>query len=323
MRVLRWLPGRLLSALVVLLGASILIFVAIRSLPGDFSQIVLGPLSSDAAKEQLRQTLGLGKSLPEQYALWLGNAAHGDFGLSLASQRPVLDEILARLPVTAVLAGMAMLVTILVGVPLGVFAGTHSATGRRSVVTRIVSTIGISLPEFVVGSIVVFVFSRFDLGLSVGGFVSPAADFGAGTASLMLPALVLSVFCVAATARTTRDSVMGVLVEPHIAAAVARGESPWFIVRHHVLRNALIPVLTLTATITAYLLGGAVIVEQVFNVSGLGSYLVLALSRRDYTVIQACVLLATAVFVVASLLVDVLTGVIDPRVSVAKKGKAA
>lgn len=323
MRVLRLLPGRLLSAVVVLIGASILIFVAIRSLPGDFAQIVLGPLSDDAQRAALRETFGFDRSLPEQYALWIGSAARGDFGVSLASQQPVIDELAARLPVTAALALMAMVLTVLIGVPLGVYAGTHARSGRGGVATRVVSTIGISFPEFVLGCIVVFLFSRFDLGLRVGTFVSPTSDLGAGLVSLLLPALVLSVFCIAATARTTRDSVLAVLVEPHIAASIARGEEPGFIVRHHVLRNALIPVLTLTATITAYLLGGAVIVERVFNVPGIGSYLVLALDRRDYTVIQAGVLLATVVFVLSSLLIDVITGIADPRVSLSRKERSA
>lgn len=323
MRILRWLPGRILSAAIVLLGASILIFAAIRSLPGDYAQIVLGPLSSDAARTELRMSFGFDRSLPEQYLLWLRNAVQGDFGLSLASQRPVLDEIMSRLPVTALLATMAIMLIIGIGVPLGVYAGTHAMAGRRSTATRIVSTIGISLPEFVVGSVVVFLFSRFDLGLTVGAFVSPTKDLGAGIVSLLLPAIVMSIPCIAATARATRDAVIGVLVEPHIAACIARGETPGFIIRHHVLRNALIPVLTLTATIMAYLLGGAIIVEQVFNVPGLGSYLVLALGRRDYTIIQAAVLLTTAVFVLMSLAVDILTGIIDPRVAVTKAGPAA
>lgn len=323
MRILRWLPGRLLSAAIVLFGASLLIFAAIRCLPGDYAQTVLGPLASDAARVELRESFGLDRSLPEQYLLWLSNALEGDFGLSLASQRPVLEEITSRLPITALLAVMGMILTVTIGVPLGVYAGCHVADGRRSVMTRIVSTIGISLPEFVVGSIVVFLFSRFNLGLTVGTFISPTENLGAGIISLFLPALVLAIPCIAATARATRDAVIDVLVEPHIAASIARGETPGFIIRHHVLRNALIPVLTLTATIMAYLLGGAIIVEQVFNVPGLGSYLVLALDRRDYTVIQAVVLLTTAVFVLMSLIVDILTGIIDPRVAVTNAGPPA
>ncbi len=321
MRLLRWLPGRLLSALIVLLGASALIFLALRSLPGDLALLLAGPFSTQEARDAVTVTFGLDRPLYEQYVIWLSAAVRGDFGVSVASQQPVIDEVMTRLPVTGLLAAMAMIITIGVGVPLGVYAGTTATSGKGSVVGRLVSSIGISIPEFVLGSIVVFVFSRFSLGISVGSFTSPLDDFGKGMVSLVLPAIVLSVFCVAATARTTRDSVMAVLVEPHIAAAVARGEPKWFIVRHHVLRNALIPVFTLTATICAFLLGGAVIVENVFNIQGFGSYLVTALGRRDYAVIQAGVLLVTAIFVVVSLIIDIATGIIDPRLSVTKKGR--
>jgi len=321
MRLVRWLPGRLLSALIVLLGASVLIFLALRSLPGDLAFLLAGPFSSQEARDQVTATFGLDRPLYEQYVIWIGAAVRGDFGVSVASQQPVISEFMTRLPVTGLLAAMAMVLTVGIGVPLGIYAGTAATTGRGSSVGRLVSSIGISLPEFVIGSLVVFLFSRFSLGISVGSFTSPLEDFGKGTVSLVLPAIVLSIFCIAATARTTRDSVMAVLVEPHVAAAVARGERKWFIVRHHVLRNALIPVFTLTATICAFLLGGAVIVENIFNIQGFGSYLVTALGRRDYAVMQAGVLLVTAIFVVVSLIIDIATGIIDPRVSALKKGR--
>lgn len=323
MRLLRWLPGRLASALVVLLGASALIFIALRSLPGDLAFLLAGPFSTQEARDAVTATFGLDRPLYEQYVIWLLAALRGDFGMSVASQQPVMDEFLTRLPVTALLAAMALVLTIGIGVPLGLYAGTTATTGKGSAVGRLVSSIGISIPEFVLGSVVVFIFSRFSLGISVGSFTSPLDDFGKGMVSLVLPAIVLSIFCIAATSRTTRDSVMAVLVEPHIAAAVARGERKWFIVRHHVLRNSLIPVFTLTATIFAFLLGGAVIVENVFNVQGFGSYLVTALGRRDYAVIQAAVLLVTAIFVLVSLVIDIATGIIDPRVSATKKGRLA
>ncbi len=319
MRILRMLPGRLMTALAVVMGASILIFVAVRSLPGDFAQLLLGPLASDAAKDAVREAFRLDRSLPEQYWAWMTSALRGDFGISVASQTPVLDEFAVRAPTTALLALMAMTITLAVGIPLGVYAGTRPARGRSAVAGRLLGSIGISIPEIVLGSLVVYLFSRFDLGLSVTGFVSARDDLGGAILSLLLPALVLSVFCVAATARTTRDAVMGVLVEPHILAAVSRGERPWFIVRHHVLRNALIPVFTFTATIFAYLLGGAVLVESVFSVPGLGSYLVQGLGRRDIAVVQTGVLLATVVFVVCSLLIDVVTALVDPRVTPGRK----
>lgn len=321
MRLLMWLPGRLLSALVVLFGASVLIFFALRSLPGDFAQIIAGPLASDAMKDQVRTTFGLDRPLYEQYALWIGAAFRGDFGISAASQQPVINEILSRIPITGIIGGIAMLLTVLIGVPLGVFAATSAKDGRSSVAGRIVSIIGISTPEFVLGSIVVFLFSRFQLGIPVGSFTSPFDDFGAGMRSIILPAIVLSVFCIAAAARTTRDAVLSVLVEPYIAASVSRGESKWFIIRHHVLRNSMVPVFTLIATLTAYQLGGAVIVENVFDVPGFGSYLVTALGRRDYAVIQAGVLLVTAIFVVVSFIIDIVTSLVDPRISTIQRSE--
>ncbi|WP_345763413.1 ABC transporter permease [Diaminobutyricibacter sp. McL0608] len=298
-----------------------LIFAAVRSLPGNYSDIVLGTFATPSAKAHLIAEYGLNRSLPEQYLLWLVAAFRGDFGFSLASHLPVVQEFGSRLPLTITLALMAMCFTIAIGLPLGIYAGTHSAGGRGSIIGRLLSSIGISMPEFVLGSLVVFLFSRFALGLSVGNVVSPTTDLSQSIVSLILPAAVLSVFAIASTARTARDATLSVLVEPHIGAAVARGESKRFIIRHHVLRNAAIPVLTLTATLTAYLLGGAVIVENVFDIPGMGSYLVQALDRRDYAVIQAGVLIATLVFVLMSFVVDIVTGLIDPRVSVASKGR--
>lgn len=323
MRLLRWLPGRLLSAAIVLLGASALIFVALRSIPGDFARLILGPLASEEMREQVTRTFGLDRSIPEQYLLWLGAAGRGDLGISLATGVPVADEFAARLPITALLALLALVFAISIGIPLGLATGTRASSGKGSTGGRLLSGIGISIPDFVLACVLLFLFSRFSLGITVGTFVSPFDDPWRGFLSLLLPAISLGLFCLAATARITRDAVLGVLVEPHISAAVARGETKRFIVRHHVLRNALIPVLTLTTTLAAYLLGGAVIIENIFNVPGFGSYLFAALGRRDYTVIQAGVLMVTVLFVVASLLIDLATSVIDPRVSALKKGRTS
>nr|WP_279549603.1 ABC transporter permease [Leucobacter weissii] len=217
---------------------------------------------------------------------------------------------------------MAITATLLIGLPLGIWAGVRSVRRSGGAVARVVSSLGVSVPEFVLGSIVIYVFSRFALGLQVGGFSRVGESFGATFQALILPAFVLTVFCVAATARTTRDAVMNVLVEPHIGAAVGRGETPWHIVRHHVLRNSGVPVLTLLGTITAYLLGGAVIVETLFNIPGLGSFMVTGLDRRDFAVVQAAVLFTATVFVLVSLVLDLLTTVIDPRVQL-KGGRPA
>lgn len=318
MQTTRWLAIRLFNAVATMFGVSVLIFLAVRQMPGSYADLILGPLSSAAAeKARFTEQYGLDESLVAQYVSWIGEVVHGNLGVSLVSLQPIGEEFALRLPVTISLTAMAMLLTILIGLPLGVYSATRGA-GRGAGFGRLASGFGISMPDFVLGSLVVFLFSRYSLGLTIGNFTALSNGVGAAVRSLILPAAVLAVFCIAATARTTRDAVLNVLVEPHIAAAVARGESKLFIIRHHVLRNAAIPVLTLTATITAYLLGGAVVVEAVFDIPGMGSYLIAALDRRDYAVIQGGVLLATAVFVTMSLLVDLLSGLIDPRVSATK-----
>ncbi|MFF1946341.1 ABC transporter permease [Rhodococcus qingshengii] len=321
MQTIVWTAKRLGAALITLLGVSLLVFSATRFLPGSYSDAVLGPLATPTQKAELTAKYGLDQSVMVQYLRWLGAAVHGDFGTSLVTHQSVATEFGLRIPVTVTITLMALAIAMIAGIPLGVYAGTHTRAGIQGSFGRLVSVLGISLPEFVAGSLVLFLFSRYALGFHIGNFVPVTESFGAGLASATLPAIVLALFCLAATARTTRDAVLNVLVEPHIAASVARGETASFIIRHHILRNAAVPVLTLTATITAYLLGGAVIVETVFNAPGLGSYLVAALNRRDYAIIQAGVLLAAAVFVTMSFLVDVITGLIDPRVSIVTGGQ--
>ncbi|MGI0520886.1 ABC transporter permease [Microbacterium maritypicum] len=312
---LRWSAGRFLSALLTLIGVSVIIFVAVRLMPGGFEDVILGPLASDAERAALVAAYGLDQPLLVQYFAWIGQVVQGDLGTSLVTQTSVAVELARRIPVTAMLTLMAIVATFAIGVPLGVWTGVRSTARTGGALGRVLSSLGISIPEFVLGSVVIYVFSRFALGLQVGGFARIGESFGAAFSALLLPAAVLTIFCVAATARTTRDAVMNVLVEPHVGAAVARGEKPWYIIRHHVLRNAGIPILTLLGTITAYLLGGAVIIETLFNIPGLGSFMVTGLDRRDFAVVQAAVLFAATVFVVVSLVLDLLTTAIDPRVA--------
>lgn len=317
---LRWTLSRLLSAAVTMFGISLLIFIAVRLMPGGYADVILGPLATPAQRAEVAARFGLDQPVFVQFFLWIGALLRGDLGISMVTQDPIADELALRLPVTLLLAAMSLTVTLLVGVPLGILTAVRGGGGRGGAAGRLFSATGISLPEFVLGSVVIYLFSRYALGLRVGGFATGTSGFGPTFQALILPALVLSVFSVAATARTTRDAVLGVLVEPHIAAAVGRGERPRHIIRHHVLRNIGIPILTLLGSIVVYLLGGAVIVESLFNISGLGSYLVSGLGRRDFGVVQATVLLTAAVFVVVSLVTELASGMLDPRVSATRKG---
>jgi peptide/nickel transport system permease protein len=239
----------------------------------------------------------------------------GNFGVSLVSHQGVTHELAQRMSVTIELAVLAAGISVALGVPLGLVTALRSRSAGRSALGRLASSAGMSLPDFVVGSIAVYLFSRYALGLTIGDYTPISESLGANLRSILLPALVLAVFATSAIARTTRDAVLGVLVEPYVLAAVARGESPGYIVRHHLLRNAATPVVIVASTVTAQLLGGVVIVESLFNLPGVGLYVVQAISRRDYAVVEACVLLAAAVFVVTNMTVDVAAGVIDPRVS--------
>ncbi|MDY7103009.1 MAG: ABC transporter permease [Actinomycetota bacterium] len=322
MRITLWALRRLATAAVTLLGVSILVFAAARMLPGGFEDLVLGPLASPERRAEVTEQYGLDDGIATQYGRWIASAARGDLGTSFVSGLPVTSELRDRLGPTITIGAMAMAATFALGVPLGfataVRSGSARPDGRRrrgGAAGRLVSALGVSVPEFVLASVVVFLFSRYSLGLSIGDYVSWGEDPLGHLRSLLLPAAVLSVFCIAATARATRDSVANVLVEPHVTAAVARGETPWHILRHHVARNAALPILTITTTIAATLLGGTVIIETIFDVPGVGSYLVAALNRRDYAVTQAGVLLAAAAFIASSVTVDLLAAFVDPRVA--------
>ncbi|PXY25912.1 ABC transporter permease [Prauserella coralliicola] len=322
MRLFSWWLRRALSAVVTLFLVSILIFAASRLMPGGFAEVVLGPFATPEQKAEVAAKYGLDESIVVQYWLWLTTALTGDFGTSMISGEPVTTEFGLRLPVTAELALFGVAAALLIGVPLGVWTAVRAGGRRgRAALGRLASGLGVSVPEFVLGSIVVFLFSRYALGLTVGGYVPVGEDPVGNLQSMLLPAAVLSVFVIAVTARTTRDAVLGVLVEPYITAAIARGESPGFIVVRHVLRNASIPVVTVLTTVTAYLLGGAVIIEYLFNLPGVGTYIVQAVGRRDYAVVQAGVLLAAVVFIVMNTLTDAAAGVLDPRFGSAAKGR--
>ncbi|SDU78729.1 ABC transporter permease [Jiangella alkaliphila] len=313
-----WTLRRVGVSVLTLLGVSILIFASVRLMPGDYADLALGPLASDAQRQEALAEAGLEQPVVAQFGQWLLGVVTGDLGHSYVSDVSVGEELARRLPVTATIAVAAIVLTVLLGLPLGLATALRSTRRGGGAGGRLLSAFGISVPEFVLGGLVVFLVSSTAIGLSVGGYRPPGEDLAAFARSLLLPTLVLAVACSAVTARNTRDAVLNVLVEPHIAASVARGESPGFIVRHHIVRNAMPPVLTLLATIVATLLGGTVIVETIFNVPGIGAYLVTALGRRDYLVVQAVVLLAAIVFIVANLVVDLVATALDPRLRAAR-----
>lgn len=315
MRLVAYLLPRILAALITLFGVSVLVFLSLRLLPGGYADILLGPFVTPEARALIAQRYGLDQPLVVQYLRWVWAMLGGDFGVSMVTQRPVIAEFLRRAPVTLQLALIALTLALAVGCPLGVISGVRAASRhKRRDFGRVVGAMGASVPDFVLGSVLIFVFSVWSLWFRVGGYVPFGTDPVGNLRTMLLPGLTLSVFGVALILRTTRDAVLRVMTEPHITAAVARGATPGAIIRRHILRNAAIPVVTVTATYFGFLLGGAVIVEVLFSVPGVGLYIFNGLLNRDYAIVQAGVLLAAVVFITINMLADVLYALIDPRV---------
>ena len=314
MRLLVHIAARVGMALLTMFGVSLIVFIAMRLLPGGFEMIILGPIQTEEARALITQRFGLDRSLPEQFLAWLGALLSGDFGISMITQTSIADEILRRSGATVQLAAMAIVTALVVGLPLGVAAGLADSARSVRLGGRLAGALGASTPDFVLGVALVYIFSVWSLGLTVGGYVPFFEDPLANLRAMILPASTLSVVGIALILRTTRESVLTVMTEGYITSAVARGDQPASIVRRHVLRNASLPVLTVATMYLSLLLGGAVIVEILFTVPGVGLYTWNALLNRDYGVTQSAVLIFSGVIVTGNMLVDIAYALLDPRI---------
>ena len=314
MRLVVQIAARVGTALLTMFGVSLILFVAMRLLPGGFEMIILGPIQTEEARALITQRFGLDRSLPEQFLAWLGAVLGGDFGISMITQTSIADEIMRRSEATLQLAAMAAATALGVGLPLGIAAGLADSSRVVRTGGRLAGALGASTPDFVLGVALVYVFSVWSLGLTIGGYVPFFEDPLANLRAMVLPAFTLSVFGIALILRTTRESVLTVMTEGYITSAVARGDRPGSIVRRHVLRNASLPVLTVATIYLSLLLGGAVIVEILFTVPGVGLYTWNALLNRDYGVTQSAVLLFSGVIVTCNMLVDIAYALLDPRI---------
>lgn len=307
---------RLVVSVGLVWAVASLVFLVIHLIPGDPAELLLsqGGIAPDpAAVEELRDRLGLNLPLWTQYLDYMGGLLRGDFGLSLQDEHPIVDEIVLRLPRTLELVGMAGLISIVFGVPLGIAAGLR-AGGMIDRILGAWAGLALSIPVFVVGTLTVLVLAQQLKLLPAGGYVPFARDPGRHMLLLMMPAGTIAVGLGAVVFRVMRASVLEVLERDHVRAAQARGVSPAAIIRRHVLRNALTPVVTVVALHLGSLLGGTVLVEFVFNWPGLSGYLVRSVESRDYPEVMGIVLVISTLFVLLNFLVDLLYAVIDPRV---------
>lgn len=315
---LNYLFQRLLLAIPTLLGVTIIVFVAIRAVPGDAITAMLGTeagLLTETQRASLETYFGLDKSPLQQYFSWLGNVLQGDLGYSVRLGQPVLSLIFDRLPLTLELAFLSMLVAIIVGIPLGIVAAVYRNT-PADFFGRLFALIGLAAPNFLVATVLIYVLSvYFGYLPNAGNYVGITEAPLQNLEQMMLPALTLGLAFSASVMRTTRSAMLEVLNQDYVRTARAKGLREQVVVSRHALRNALIPVVTLTGIELGYLLGGTVIIEQIFALPGLGRLTLNAIAQRDYALIQGATLFIACMVVIVNLLVDLGYAAIDPRIS--------
>ena len=310
---LQYLLGRLIIALALALGAATLVFALLHAVPGDPARIVLGDFATDAQMQAVRQKMGLDRPLPQQYFDWLIGVARGDLGTSLVQNTGVSRMLLDRLPRTLELTLSSVLLAMLVGIPLGL--GAALRRGRApDVLLTLVALVSLSVPVYVSGTVLVLIFSVGLHWLPASGYVEFHDSPSRHLSLLVAPCVVLASHLAASLARMSRSSALEVLGLDYVRTARGKGLANAAVLSHHVLRNSLVPVTTTIGVQAGNLLGGAVIVETIFAWPGLSSLMFRAIETHDYPLVQGCVLLISALFIVFALIMDVLHVMIDPRV---------
>jgi peptide/nickel transport system permease protein len=308
-----YLLRRLLAVIPVMLVVATVAFVLVHLAPGDPASVIAGPYATADDVGKLRHQLGLDEALPVQLVRWYGRLLRGDLGDSIFLRRPVLEAVLDRLEPTLLLTAFATFIAVLIGVPAGVVSARyHNSTTDQSLMA--LALVGVSIPNFLLGLIMILVFGVWLRWLPVAGYVPLSDGVWLNLRSLLMPAFSLGVVQSALIARITRSSMLDVLREQYILAGRARGLHDRVVVYKHALKNAIIPTLTVIGITFAILIGGAVVIETVFNIPGLGRLIISAVLRRDYPVIQGVVLLIAVAYTLVNLAVDLAYLALDPRI---------
>jgi peptide/nickel transport system permease protein len=326
---------RTLTVIPTLIGVIIVTFLLTRVLPGDPAVYFAGPAATPESIADIRKSLGLDKPLPEQFVAYVSDLAHGNLGNSLATGQPVMTEIASRLPASAELTLFGLIISMVIAIPLGILAAVKQGSWIDHT-CRVVATAGVSLPVFFTGLLLVYVFyfllgwappplGRLDVFFTappqVTGFylidsliAGDLEVFRAALAQLILPGLTLAIFSLAPITRMTRASMLAVLASDYVRTARASGLSSYRVIVTYAFRNAMLPVITTLGMVFSFLLGANVLVEKVFAWPGIGSFAVEALIASDYAPVQGFVLTMAVMYVALNLLIDILYGVVDPRV---------
>jgi peptide/nickel transport system permease protein len=310
-----YLLQRLVTALLTLFGMSAVIFVLLRLAPGNIVDILFATAGfvNPAAKQEIARELGFDQPIPVQYGRWLKDIAQGELGKSYRYDIPAWQVIKPRIPVSVELAILALLIAVLLGVPVGVVSAIRQDT-ITDYLLRTLSLAGLSMPSFWLGMVIILFLVSYFGWIPSMTYVSPFEDFKAHILQFLFPALAVGYRSSALIMRITRSSMLDVLREDYIRTAWAKGQREWIVVFGHALSNATLPVITVIGIEFAFMIGGLVVTETVFNLPGVARYLVDAILWRDYPVVQNLVMFMAIVVVIANLTVDLLYGWLDPRI---------
>jgi peptide/nickel transport system permease protein len=310
-----YLTRRLLLTVFILFSLSIVLFASMHAIPGNIVEVMLGVEATPESVAALKKLLGLDQPIYLQYLKWLVNVLHGNLGDSLRTGRPVLGEILYRLPVTLQITLYAMVISLFIAIPVGIVSAVKQNSWFDHLL-RPISIVGLSVPTFWWGILFIILISYYIPSFYSGGYVSIFEDLAGNFKAIFPPALALGIAMAAVVARFTRSSLIEVLQEDYITTARAKGMTERLVVGKHGLRNSLINVLTIVGLQAASLLGGAVLIETVFSLPGVGRLALDAVLQRDYPMVQGTILTISFLFVMVNLVVDLLYGLLDPRIRI-------
>ena len=318
----RYIVKRLLSLIPVLLGVSIIVFFLVRLIPGSALEMFLGTQVETTPEQmtELKRIFGEDKPIPVLYVEWLGQVLQGDFGFSLRTSRPILPDIIQRLPLSLEITLFALILALVIGIPLGILAALKQ-NPFSDVLIRVTGLLGLSLPQFWLASLMVIAFSGFRGWIPMGNFVPFLQKPLVNLKMMFLPSLAIGIGLAAVIMRYTRNSMLEVLQMDYVRTAKAKGLKKRVVIIRHALRNAILPVITVAGFNTGYLLGGAIVIEEVFALPGMGRLALYAIYQRDYPLIQGIVLLIAAMFVLVNLVTDLIYAAVDPRIRL-DEGKA-
>ena len=308
---------RLIQSIVVLILVSIIVFLALRLLPGDPIRMVITSTENQSYTEEqiqlLRHQFGLDKPLPVQYIKWVGDLFHGDMGTSILTSSAVSEEIFKRLPVTFHIGTLSFIVGVIIGVPVGIISAVRRGKWLDQLVITL-SNLGITVPAFLLGLLLMYFFGLYLQWLPIMGYTSPFENFWLNTRQLIMPVFCISVFTMASMARQTRSSMLEVMYQDYIRTAWAKGLRERMVIMRHALKNGLIPVITLSGMSVPMIVGGAVVIETVFNIPGMGRLAVTSVLNEDYPYVQGIILIVATAVLLANLVVDIAYAWADPRI---------